>query len=264
MDKVINQPVLVPRPQQSDLLAAEGDGILPVYHASAGDPDPYSVRRRPATPSLEFLSFAIATIDVLTILIMATSTFWLYFRLSGRAALQPSFYVGSGLIGAVVFVSLFERARGYSLKRLQELKWQVSRITLSWLGAASILLLMGFVGRISADYSRGWALLWFCITAIALIATRSVEHAVLVRRMRDGSLARNVVIVGAGEEGQRLVAKLLEREDRSFRVRGIFDDRRSRRPFQIHDIRVLGTTDDLLNLARRERIDEVVVALPLA
>lgn len=264
MDKVINTKILAGLPQQPNLSAAERDGLLPFEHASAGYSDLYSAHRRLATPSLEFLSSAIATIDVLIILLIASSTFLLYFWLSGRASLQPSFYVGTGLIGAIVFVSVFERARGYSLKRLQELKWQVSRITLSWLVAASILLLMGFVGRISAEYSRGWALLWFFTSTIALIATRSVEHTVLTRRMRNGSLARNVVIVGAGEEGQRLVAKLRQRHDLSFRVRGIFDDRRSRRPFQIHDIRVLGTTDDLLNLARQERIDEVVVALPLS
>jgi FlaA1/EpsC-like NDP-sugar epimerase len=38
----------------------------------------------------------------------------------------------------------------------------------------------------------------------------------------------NIAIVGAGNEGQRLIAKLQQSRDPSFVVCGVFDDRKSR------------------------------------
>jgi Undecaprenyl-phosphate glucose phosphotransferase len=263
MDDVIRGTVL-PHPQQPAISAAESGSIARGSRATGADSDRHAISRRRATSAIEFISATVAAIDFFTVLITAASIFFAYFWLTDRTASPPSLYLATALIAAVAFVGVFERVGGYPLKRLQELRWQIPRITLAWLGAVAILLLIGFVARISDNYSRGWTLLWFLASPMALIVVRSVEHAVLARRLNDGSLARNVVIVGAGEEGQGLVATLRKSEDKSFRILGLFDDRRARHPVQVQDLPVLGTTDDLLNFARRERIDEVVVALPLA
>jgi Undecaprenyl-phosphate glucose phosphotransferase len=76
-------------------------------------------------------------------------------------------------------------------------------------------------------------------------------------------LARNVAIIGAGNEGQRLIARLWAGQDRSVVVRGVFDDRKSRLPGSVCGLAVLGTTDDLLHFARHTPVDEVIIALPL-
>src|SRR5207253_7964806 len=83
--------------------------------------------------------------------------------------------------------------------------------------------------------------------------------------VRGGYLLHNVVIVGAGDEGQRLIAKLQGGRDKSIAIRGIFDDRASsRRPQSISGLPVLGTVDDLLYFVRQVPIDEVIIALPLS
>lgn len=71
------------------------------------------------------------------------------------------------------------------------------------------------------------------------------------------------MVVGAGKEGQRLIAKLQEASDNGIAVRGLFDDRRSRVPSSIAGLNLLGTTEDLLDFVRRVPIDEIIVALPL-
>jgi polysaccharide biosynthesis protein PslA len=60
-----------------------------------------------------------------------------------------------------------------------------------------------------------------------------------------------------------LIAKLRELQDKSIVVRGVFDDRKSRLPSSVLGLNVLGTTDDLVRVARRAPVDEVIVALPL-
>ena len=72
------------------------------------------------------------------------------------------------------------------------------------------------------------------------------------------------MVVGAGKEGQRLIAKLQEASDNGIAVRGLFDDRRSRVPSSIAGLNLLGTTEDLLDFVRRVPINcEIIVALPL-
>src|SRR6516162_2546338 len=92
---------------------------------------------------------------------------------------------------------------------------------------------------------------------------RCFVHAVTATRAGASYLARNVAIIGAGTEGQRLLARLREEQDKGVVIRGVFDDRKSRLPGSVCGFSVHGTTDDLLNVARQTTIDEVIIALPL-
>ena len=263
MDNVVREMPsadLAPRPGPS---AAESQAALAGDRDADPCPAQASLLLRPPKPAAELVSVASATIDLLLLLMTSGIIFILYFK-PHRGVSQPSLYLATALIAAILFVGVFERIGGYSVRRLRALTWQVSRILLVWSITLSILLLTAFVGRISGDYSRGWVLLWLLTSPLALIAARHVEHATFVRRLGHGSLARNIVIVGAGEDGQRVLGRLDKAGDGSFTVRGIFDDRRSPRSGRFDDTRLLGTTDDLLRLARRERIDQIVVALPLS
>jgi polysaccharide biosynthesis protein PslA len=247
---------------RSDLLPTSNSESV-IYLDGTAVPHRHFNRRGRRKISSELIGATVACLDFLLILVTAGILFGCYFRSPERVAHQPAVYLSSALISAIIFVGIFERLRGYSLKQLQALQWQLSRVGIVWAIGVSTLLLAGFVGRVSGGYSRGWALLWFLATPISLMAARTVQYAVLARWLDVGALARRVVIVGAGDDGQRLVKQLCLHDDKSFIIAGIFDDRRSRRPSQVDGIPVLGTTDDLLDLARRESIDEVVVALPL-
>jgi Undecaprenyl-phosphate glucose phosphotransferase len=83
------------------------------------------------------------------------------------------------------------------------------------------------------------------------------------RWARRGYFARNVVVVGAGDPGERLLARLRMSADEQVAVIGVFDDRLTRIPQSVGGYDVLGTIDDLLTFAGQVTIDEVIVALPL-
>ncbi len=263
MDNATVEPYYAAPERRSDLLADDAKGIGSDSYAEL-DTLAYPGVARRSTALAGFVGSAVATIDFF--LVVASSAFVsvVYIHFSDTTLSQSPHYTATALIGAVILVALLERLGGYRVKRLQSLKWQVPHITLVWSIGVAILLLVAFVGKISSDYSRGWrALLWFLSTPLVLIAARATELTVLGCRLDNGSLARTIAIVGAGDDGQRLVAALTRHADKSFVIRGIFDDRCARRPSKVHGIPVIGTTNDLLRLARCERIDEVVVALPI-
>lgn len=263
MENVIREPAPGSEVRHlSELLREAGTPVVYLHNAAVPRQKREGQTRHKISPDL--ISAIVACLDLAIILGSAEAIFTCYFWSPVNLAHHPTTYLSAALISAITFVGIFERMRGYSLKRLQDLRFQLSRIVMVWGIVVSIVLFVGFIGRISSEYSRGWAVLWFVVVPTLLSGGRAVQHTALTRRLNDGSLARSVVIVGAGEEGQRLVRRLRQHYDKSFVIRGIFDDRESRRPDYIDGLPVLGTTDELLNLARAERIDEIVVALPLS
>jgi Undecaprenyl-phosphate glucose phosphotransferase len=172
-------------------------------------------------------------------------------------------YALTATIGAVLFVTGFQQMGGYRLQRLAQLHWQTTRVMLCWTGAVSILLALGFVAKVSASYSRGWALGWVITTLGLLLVDRSAIYLLVCGWTRRGYLRRNIAIVGASRLTEQLIGKLQAGHDKNLAIIGIFDDRRSRIPATCAGYDVLGSTDDLLLYARQSPIDEIIVALPL-
>jgi Undecaprenyl-phosphate glucose phosphotransferase len=111
------------------------------------------------------------------------------------------------------------------------------------------------------DLSRLWVGIWLIYGHLGLMLARGGLELLLRRWQRVGRLTRNIVIIGAGEHGHRLVEHL-RRADHGVRLLGLFDDRRARVPDYVAGYPVLGTIDDLLDLARDKPIDQIIVALP--
>ncbi len=222
---------------------------------------PRQIRPRRRRLSPEIIAGALGALDFSLVAAAAAAAFVGYF--GSGAAPEPDRYILTALFASALFVGGFARLGGYRLKRLSLLHWQLSGVVAVWAGTVALLLLVAFVGKMSESYSRGWALAWVVIAACLLLGARGLFHLVLARWLRDGSLARAIAIVGAGNEGRRLIAKLQQSGDPSFAICGVFDDRRSRLPPLVGGASISGTTDDLIRFARRNPVDEVIVALPL-
>jgi Undecaprenyl-phosphate glucose phosphotransferase len=221
------------------------------------------VFRRYAWQSPEIVAVMVGAIDFFVVPAAAAAVFPLYFKVVNPSATPAERYIFPAMLAATLFVGGFERLGGYQLKQLSKLHWQLTRVTATWVATVSILLSMAFLGKLSEIYSRGWALGWIIAVPALLLTGRGVLHCAISSWIQCGYLAHRVVVVGAGKEGQRLIAKLQEANGHGIAVRGVFDDRRSRVPESIGDLKVFGTTEDLLHFVRRVPIDEVIVALPL-
>jgi Undecaprenyl-phosphate glucose phosphotransferase len=222
---------------------------------------PASDFRRPFWLSPELVAFVLGALDWGLVLAAAVAAFAVYFGVMEQTVASPQRHILTAFFAATVFAGMFERLGGYRSKQLSRLSWQVTRVPVTWGFTVAVLLAAGFLSKTSEIYSRGWAVVWIISTPILLVMGRCLFHTAMVTRAERGYLARNIAIVGAGTEGQRLIEGL--REDKSVIIRGVFDDRKSRLPGSVCGFSVRGTTDDLLNFARQATIDEVIMALPL-
>ncbi|MBI3899032.1 MAG: polysaccharide biosynthesis protein [Gammaproteobacteria bacterium] len=86
------------------------------------------------------------------------------------------------------------------------------------------------------------------------------------RWIKDHKLYRQegkkALVVGAGKSGEMLVRDLLRDSNREFEPSGFVDDNSKKQGLEIHGIRVLGTTDDIPELA--PNVDIILIAVPSA
>ncbi len=100
---------------------------------------------------------------------------------------------------------------------------------------------------------------WSFVSLAVLTASHALQW-LSVRRWRDlGLLTPNVVVVGATPNAARLIEAALKARDSS--ILGVFDDRMSRIPGNIHGVPVLGDTNALLNYKLLPFIDHIVITV---
>jgi Undecaprenyl-phosphate glucose phosphotransferase len=225
-------------------------------------PPPLAFRQR-ARVTAEVLATVLATADFILIIAAASGACWTYFNLSGMTAPPRAHFFFSSLLAAVLFVAGFERIGGYQPKRLRLLRWQLIHTLIIWCVTIAILLGAAYTAKTSDAYSRGWAATWMVIGCPLLLAARGALHLVITHSALAKGLARNIAIVGAGKEAQWLIHKLHHACDPRFSICGLFDDRFSRGPAVVAGVNVLGTSADLIELARSDQLDEIIFALPL-
>jgi len=107
-----------------------------------------------------------------------------------------------------------------------------------------------------------WAL--FLVLNVALtFASREVVRQALERRFRAGIGLKRILVAGAGELGKLVADRILEHRELGFRVVGFIDDRAGGDHLGHRGLPLLGTLAEAGEIIRRERIDQLYVALPL-
>ena len=107
-----------------------------------------------------------------------------------------------------------------------------------------------------------WAL--FLVLNVALtFASREVVRQAFERRFRAGIGLKRILIAGAGELGKLVADRILEHRELGFRVVGFIDDRAGGDHLGHRGLPLLGTLAEAGEIIRRERIDQLYVALPL-
>ncbi len=171
-------------------------------------------------------------------------------------------YIAAVLVVALISANIFHVARLYEFQALSRHLFQARRLFLSWSLVILLMLSAGFLTKTSSEYSRIWVLLWFTFAFVGLSALRFSIKLMIGKWQREGRLSRKIAVVGAGEQGRRIIEHIDAQPDSGTVLVGVFDDRKKRVPNSIGGHEVRGGMDALLKCVRSEKIDMVIVALP--
>lgn len=74
----------------------------------------------------------------------------------------------------------------------------------------------------------------------------------------------NVLIVGAGDAGEKILREIMDNDALHYEVIGFVDDDLSKQGLTIHGVRVLGTVELLPKIYKKESVQQVLIAVPSA
>jgi Undecaprenyl-phosphate glucose phosphotransferase len=106
-----------------------------------------------------------------------------------------------------------------------------------------------------------WGL--FLVLNVALTyASRELVREALERRWRAGIGLKRILIAGSGELGRIVADKILEHRELGYQIIGFVDDRAGGDHLGYRGLPLLGTLGEASEIASREAIDHLYVALP--
>jgi Undecaprenyl-phosphate glucose phosphotransferase len=105
--------------------------------------------------------------------------------------------------------------------------------------------------------------LFLGLNVIFTYASREGVRELLERRWRAGIGLKRVLIAGAGDLGRMVADRILQHRELGYQVVGFVDDRAAGDHIGYRGLPLLGTLDEVGEIAQREKIDHLYVALPL-
>jgi Undecaprenyl-phosphate glucose phosphotransferase len=175
------------------------------------------------------------------------------------------YYVGTALGVASLAVIAFQAVDIYHLHAFRRPANQLAKLTVAWSLVFLSLVSVMFFARLGDLYSRVWLAGFFGLGMLSLYVSRLMLYARVQRWSREGRLDRRAVLVGGGEPGEALVKALGDQQDSEVRLLGVFDDRGDERaPNFCGGLPKLGSVDELVEFARRTRVDLVLFSLPIS
>ena len=174
-----------------------------------------------------------------------------------------AYYVGMMGLSVIALVVVFFFYRLYHLNR------GITRLDESYsvASAVSISVIVGmafttFVYRTEIDYPRTM-IVYFWAAAVGLVGLGRVAHHTFRSAMyRRGWDESRLLIVGADEAGHTILEKIRVSPQLGYRPIGFLDDARAGQ--KVLGLLVLGKVEQLGEIVRQHKIDEVIVALPEA
>lgn len=177
------------------------------------------------------------------------------------------------LVPKLLALSLFVRAMVHWRFGLFHGLWRYSgsRDLLSLMKAATlssviIAAVWGFL--FTGTFPRSVLILDFALGILVVgglrFGIRTVREAFIQRERTapDSGERRRVLVLGAGDAGEVLIRELIRIYGHRYEPVGFLDDAPNKQNERIHGVPVIGKIDDVELLAKRERIDEIILAMP--
>ena len=206
--------------------------------------------------------------DILATAVAVIVAYWLRFEVQIQPVTKglPPFHMYLRLVPVVVvlYPLVFYFQGLYQRRRIRSRFDESMRVMVAVL-LATVLLTAGLTFYRPPDftYSRLFLAIFAAVDTVLVGLTRWVIGVTLARIRRSGGNLQRVLVIGAGDLGRKVVDRLQLHKEYGFSVVGFLDDDPGRQQRDIQGVPVLGTTRNLEQIITDERVDQVMIALPL-
>ena len=174
-------------------------------------------------------------------------------------------YIAAILGMTATAVICFQASGIYDIQVFRGHVRQTTRMISTWAFVFLMFIGVSFFAKLGDSVSRVWLSAFFVAGVTALVTERALLRRLVRKWARQGRLDRRTIIVGADINGEQLIHAIHAQDDTDIRVLGVFDDRNDARSLETcAGSPKLGKIDDVIEFARRTRIDLVLFALPIS
>lgn len=212
------------------------------------------VRAFPASDRTTLIAGLLRLTDILLVMLVAYVLFWFQ-----NDTLRAPHYYHQIIVLAALLTANFTHVAGiYRPVALASTSLQVVRLAAAWSMVALAVLAFVFVTEIAEWLNPTWAMRWFFGVLACFTVTRVLIWERRRRMRRHGDLTIRIALVGARDLGRKVLEQL--RQDPYVQVVGVFD---TLDPGEttIEGVPYRGSVKDLVRLVRKERVDEIVIAM---
>ncbi len=260
----------------SEVVAARDALISPRARVAAKSQARFRERRRAPRPRLAEIRLganfnllppivvtgAVRMVEFLLVAGLGFAIYLGYVEREGQSA--HVVYLAAVLSAAAANTLMFQSFDLYSVPALSAFVKSFARIAVAWSLVMAGLTAGAFLGKVGADFSRGWIAIWYVSGLFVLFGERLALSQLVKSWIREGRLNRRAVIVGGGPAAEELIKALEASKDTDIRIAGIFDDRGNQRVSPVvAGYPKLGNIDELVRFARNSRLDLLIVSLPV-
>jgi FlaA1/EpsC-like NDP-sugar epimerase len=133
----------------------------------------------------------------------------------------------------------------------------------AWIVGAIVLPITGLSPvRVPLSVLAMYSVFSIAIVAMPRLLLRVTGRRYPQRRATDGD--RRVLIAGAGAAGEMVVKEIRANPQLGLTPVGFVDDDRTKLGLRLGNLPVLGTLEQIKDVAERERVEEIVIAMPRA
>lgn len=221
----------------------------------------------------ELVGLVFRLMDLAIIVSGGLGAYWLRF---GDLPPEQQYQFAIALVVLLALIA-FPAFGLYESRRHSKFWEEVRTLSVAWVSLMILCVLLTYLTKTGALYSRIWFGTWLLSVWTALVVARVCVRLSLWHLRRQGYNVRHIAILGAGRLGQ-LVARTLDAEAwTGLQVVGFFDDNATMQGTSINGIPVLGTLSDVegfidgvdvrepngKNTTARPHLSQVWIALPL-
>jgi len=208
------------------------------------------------------------------LVLMATAVGIIYFRpeilMRGQrhileATLQIEDAIGI-LILAVGWIGIFDYFIRYKADRLVALNTQLKNLLRATSLASFWLMMVSAVFSVKSFNVLNILIFFLAVTSVGIVS-RLFLRVLLLSARRSGYNFRYLIVVGANDRACQVADKIDDKPELGYKIVGFVAETREAmekwKPQEHGDRKILGLLDDLRNVLIGERVDEIIVCLPV-
>lgn len=209
------------------------------------------------------ISLSHRALDILCLFATGLFSYWL--RFSDLQLGIP--YKNVLLLGVIIGAMSLSALGGYKAWRGSSFTSEIKCVVSATLCTFLLLVLSAFATQTSEIYSRVWVVSWLLSSTIAIIAYRLILRKTLGALRSKGFNIRSVIIIGDGVLAQQVAERLEQHPEMGLVVQGIVSTHHQTQGLTTRIgsvIPYLGDVSDIDHIAKKYRVDQVWIALPLS